>query len=302
MRPWARVGICKLTSILSPYRDNLSYSSLTSPLPRRRLDGCACTSPLAHFYIHHSDSSVRELHPFTTITHLASQNTITDPKEDNIHIQFLFRTRGIEKPVIDPEGKHGFAPAMFSIIRRLRSQKSPSQWTNRLAGVTSDYEAGGPAVNSVVEHINTRTSPLRSTRDVPVSLRLEGPYFTPADPRCYRTVVCLVAGTGISGALAISGAFKELERQSTTRKDVDARLPDLRYSVERQRGIPTSSSKFPTKSVSADRIWKRCIVLWSVREDTHIDLPMLESNQPPVSQFIPITESSAQIPQPRLLM
>jgi hypothetical protein len=123
---WADLGFGQGVVLVSwlPFHNSaveLSlYNSLSSPLPRCRLDRCACISLRAQFYIHDSASSVRELHPFTIITHLASQNTSPDPSEDDIHIQFLFRKRGIEKPVIAPEAKHGFALAVFKVIRRVR--------------------------------------------------------------------------------------------------------------------------------------------------------------------------------------
>ena len=46
-----------------------------------------------------------------------------------------------------------------------------------------------------------------NTAHAAIGVRAEGQYFTPADPARYHTVVCIVAGTGISGALAIIGAF-----------------------------------------------------------------------------------------------
>jgi hypothetical protein len=42
-----------------------------------------------------------------------------------------------------------------------------------------------------------------ASKPMSISLRLEDPYFTPTDPARYQTVVCLVAATDISGALAI---------------------------------------------------------------------------------------------------
>ena len=53
---------------------------------------------------------------------------------------------------------------------------------------------------------------LMDSASVPISLRLEGPFFTPTNPSHYHTVVCLVEGAGISGALAIASAFQQLER------------------------------------------------------------------------------------------
>lgn len=63
--------------------------------------------------------------------------------------------------------------------------------------------------NTVIEHINRNTSPLRYYKDKPISLRLEGLYFTPADPSRYQTVVCLVAGTGISSGKSLVKSIKK---------------------------------------------------------------------------------------------
>ncbi len=228
------------------------------PLPRRRLDGCSCSSPLAHFYIHHSDSSIRELHPFTTITHLASQNTITDSSHDDIDIQFLFRKQVVAAPTVAQEAKRGFAPAMFGMVRRLRRRRPQSQWTNKLASIAVENGSAPYA------------------KGIPVSLRLEGPYFTPADPARYRTVVCLVAGTGVSGALAIAGMFKELERKAASVIINDRNLgkhPHGEGKVDDLVDREISQVQPPLHR----RVWTRCIVLWSVREDCFITLPDLKS-------------------------
>jgi hypothetical protein len=90
------------------------------------------------------------------------------------------------------------------------------------------------------------------------AVRLEGPYFTSVDPaRCSYTI-CLVAGTGISGAIAIAGAFAE--RQRTRAEDTT----DSSSSTTTQiRARPGSSG------------WQRCIIVWTVREEDHINLPCL---------------------------
>jgi hypothetical protein len=189
-------------------------------------------------------------------------------------------------------------------MRRPRRQNSQSRWADRLAGLTGDHDARAQTPTAVMEHINKKTSPLRHEKDFLVSLRLEGPYFTPADPSRYQTVVCLVAGTGISGALAISGAFKKLERQLALTTDNDAKLPRLRWSTGGQRGISLHNSrKSSIRLVARDRIWTRCIVLWSVREDTYIDLPIFKSTVHPLRipcyTNHPLPISHIQVLQPR---
>jgi hypothetical protein len=263
------------------------WTSLSVPLPRRRLDGCACKSPLAHFYIYHSESSLRELHPFTTTTHLASQNTITHSSEDDIEIQFLFRSRGKTAPsstVNTP--KLGFAPSLCDLIGRLRGQKTFTQWTERLAEVAhaEDISTNQSSFEASFQS-ELELTPITVSKPVPVSLRLEGPYFTPADPAHYRTVVCLVAGTGVSGALAISGAFKEIERQSAAMTS-----PGINFNHPRcMIGGPITPSPTQTQKeradsiilVNKDRIWTRCVVIWCVREEMHIDLPQLKGKLEP---------------------
>ncbi|KAI9809562.1 MAG: hypothetical protein M1827_006797 [Pycnora praestabilis] len=249
---------------------------LSVPLPRHRLDGCACKSPLAHFYIHHSDSSVRELHPFTTTTHLASKNSTTHETEDDIEIQFLFRKRQASVATQAPSvARLGFAPSFFGLIRKVKRRKKSSQWTDRLASLTNKTE-------SITQTSNTTIAPehesVETPGDVPVSLRLEGPYFTPADPACYRTVVCIVAGTGVSGALAIAGAFKEQERQLATIADAGSQAGQPNFAERKFGEVASKNERHDSiMIIPKDRVWKRCIVIWSVREDDYIDLPALRN-------------------------
>ncbi|KAI9796650.1 MAG: hypothetical protein M1833_006090 [Piccolia ochrophora] len=245
---------------------------LSLPLPRRRLDGCACTSPLAHFYIHHSDSSVRELHPFTTITHLASQNAIIPGKEDDLPIQFLFRKSGKSDAGDLPVAKDGFMTA-FGLSRRKRPAKI--QWTNKLAGLVDQSEHGMSYTTASVtlgpldlvtpgkqsSMVGSWPEYFRLTADV--SLRLEGPYFTPADPAQYETVVCFVAGTGVSGAIAIAQAFTELERGEANA------LPGRK---------PESGDSPNTLLSPSTRTWQKCVINWSVRADDCLDVPAFKAH------------------------
>ena len=233
-------------------------------MPRRRLDGCACTSPLAHFYIYHAGSSIRELHPFTTITHLASENVKTPKDEDDLTIQFLFRKRSnsLQPSESAPTPKRGFAEMARTLLSPKIKRKV--QWTEKLA---SHADA---QVSAAIPILSTSTNPKRASTftfgpDHPhtvatIPLRLEGPYFTHADLSRYRTVICLVAGTGISGAIAIAGAFAETERQRTTTMDSCGSLEGA--------GACMAST--------ANGIWERCVVVWSVREEDYIDMPFLK--------------------------
>jgi len=147
--------------------------SLTLPLPRKRLSGCACHSPLAHFYIHHMESSIYEIHPFTTITHLASQKTLVqeDDAESSIMIQFLFRQ---SVPRNAPQSSS--QPLL----------KKSTQWTNKLAALV-DEEKGLPNTHHP-SNPNKESLPFDALVDLGVetSLRLEGPYYNKSTPIASR--------------------------------------------------------------------------------------------------------------------
>lgn len=156
------------------------------PMPRNRLDGCACTSPLAHFYIYHSDSSIRELHPFTTITHLASANAQTPSEELDLNIQFIFRKRSnvlVASParVANKEGFLAVAKAFLSPKRR-----KTVQWTEKLASRADSVGSTKLAsVKRLEDDIEVSRTPSMAglVADHPypiihVGLRIEGPYFT----------------------------------------------------------------------------------------------------------------------------
>lgn len=253
------------------------------PMPRNRLDGCACTSPLAHFYIYHSDSSIRELHPFTTITHLASANAQTPPEELDLNIQFIFRKRSnalvtSSAPVSTEKGFIAVAKAFLSPKRR-----KTVQWTEKLASRADNV---GPtklaSVKSLEDDVEISRSPSMAGLEVDhpypiihVGLRIEGPYFTvgptystkwlvantmqPADPSRYDTVICLVAGTGISGGIAVAKAFLEMQRQRASPQSLQCISADAKCVAR-----------------AADSKWKRCVVVWSVREEEAIQLPFLQ--------------------------
>jgi len=248
-----------------------SYSVLVS-LPRQRLQGCACKSPLAHFYIYHSKSSVRELHPFTTITHLASENHLTPQNEDDLSIQFIFRKRGQPAQSLDPlPRKDGFAAAMLRLFSPGTRQKS--QWTAQLAdladpdSIPSETQRFPPKQPLGESSLRDTSKPVFGPNHprpiIDISLRLEGPYFTPADPSSYRTVICLVAGSGISGAIAIAGAFAEHNRLSGPGNSGQEGPEDKRM---------VASSSEPR----AKRTWERCVIVWSVREDDYVAMPFLK--------------------------
>lgn len=121
-----------------------------------------------------------------------------------------------------------------------------TQWTARLGALVDSNrpdiprQEGDP--NTDVEKSLATFRPEEIGIDV--SIRLEGPYFSPADPSRYDTVVCLVAGTGISGAIAIAAAFNYATVNDT---------------------LETPARK-----------WRRCTIIWSVKESDDIDLAFIE--------------------------
>lgn len=237
-----------MSSIHLPLWQNLTEESVTIPLPRSRLTGCSCRSPVAHFYIHHAGSSIRELHPFTTITHLASKNTATPPTDNDFMIQFLFRKKSSQTAA--PEKAHRKYLQLISRLLRGKSQRVKStQWTERLAGLVDQQQ---PTTLP-----STSPNPANPPPRIPISLRLEGPYFAPADPSRYANVICLVAGTGISGAIAIATAFRERHRSPAGPLTAEKPLSPL----------ATDPPPCP---------WRTCLVVWSVQSALHVPLPFFE--------------------------
>lgn len=103
------------------------------------------------------------------------------------------------------------------------------------------------------------SGPQNEVAGVNLTVRLEGPYFTAANPIKFDTIVCLVAGTGITGAIAIASGFRArraLRPTPTSRAFDEERQDDAQISA--QTGECT-----------------RCIVVWSVREDDFVEIPVI---------------------------
>lgn len=100
---------------------------------------------------------------------------------------------------------------------------------------------------------------------VALKLRLEGPYFTAAKPMSYKTVLCLVAGTGVTGAIAIAEAFQAHRRTAKGLIQCPRCMEDPRS---------------PTR-------WQRCVMLWVVREDDFVEIPAINGKQPKAHQSTP---------------
>ena len=228
---------------------------LTVPLPKKRLSGCACHSPLAHFHIHHTESSIREIHPFTTVTHLASEKLSSSGSDKHIMIQFLFR-------------KSKASPSSTSLTEKDPERRMKRQWTNKLADLVDEEIIELSRLSEKLEESDLPRERLAGHYQTP--LRLEGPYFTPANPAVYNTVICLVAGTGVSGAIAIAAAFRQQTVIEASEPDTTMlRLENL-HDVPLERNFTISSFLAPSGTTG---IWKRCVIVWSVREAEYIDLP-----------------------------
>jgi hypothetical protein len=105
---------------------------------------------------------------------------------------------------------------------------------------------------------------------VELSVRLEGPYFTAAKPSEYETIICLVAGTGVTGAIALASAFHAQKRASRTS------LVPSEYSA----GEYGSEVALLPKTMTQDKHitftksrWSRCVLVWTVRDSEYVELP-----------------------------
>ena len=172
-----------------------------------------------------------------------------DDSEESINIQFLFRQSvTVPQTQSQPSQPH---------------LKQSTQWTNKLGSLVDEESVNTTAsvpesrLSSSLNYDSSLTT--LSAPSVETALRLEGPYFTPANPSSYKTVVCLVAGTGLSGAIAIAAAF----------------AADQRPASKDARECPTTAA---TRTMAAERVgrWQRCIIVWSVREDDYTDIPFFD--------------------------
>ena len=237
----------------------LTNRSLIVSMPQKRLSRVKCKSPLAHFHIHHSASSRFQIHPFTTITYLKQKQTEIGHDEGYIDTRFLFR---------EMEAKDRERPPQPSTRKR-------KQWTSRLASLADEeHQMGTPGIATLdakpssSDRSSARSLSLyslaESEQSVDLRLRLEGPYFTAANPMRYKTVLCLVAGTGVTGAMAIAAAFRAHEdcekcSQSSNRETAEAKIASNNSSLEcRER-------------------WRRCIIIWSVRESEYVDVAVINN-------------------------
>lgn len=169
-------------------------------------------------------------------------NDVAVSSSDTIPVRFLFRKQG-KGTTRNNAHQPDIPQSYFRRIFRSKKQRVEStQWTTRLAGLV---DGEGNDFEGKAHENNHLEMGVRTERIIDINLRAEGPYFSHADPHRYNTVVCMVGGTGISGALAIGLAFKHLLQSQNTLNEA-------------------SRSSRPG--------WQRCILLWSLKVDEEIDL------------------------------
>ncbi|KAL8721672.1 MAG: hypothetical protein Q9181_007656 [Wetmoreana brouardii] len=160
-------------------------------------------------------------------------------------VQFLFRKA---RAGVSPQDDVRSRPWLSSLIfGRSRKLVKGTEWTERLTS-SLDRNVNKQGYNQW----EGRKEDIYTSSDL--DLRLEGPYFSPADPSRYHMVVCIVAGTGVSGAVAIAAAFHTSQR------------------LHSAGGAPSPDSSRPKST------WQKCLIAWSVREKDYIDLPCLEQS------------------------
>lgn len=189
------------------------------------------------------------------MTHLSSKKLLAQEGDPTISIQFLFR-----QSVLNNNSQAISQPALAK----------STQWTNRLGSLVDEECLKVKHVMNEFSRPNTGITdlvPITSERATDVKVRLEGPYFTPAHPETFKTVICLVAGTGLSGAVAIAAAFKAQK---------EAKCVDLDGKVE-PAPMPCTG-----RGSSSGR-WQKCIVIWTVRESDYVDMPFFAGRNLPTT-------------------
>lgn len=163
--------------------------------------------------------------------------------------------------------------------------KKSTQWTNKLGALVDEEKINVSWQNSAAT-IPSVTPALGNLGDdsVATTLRLEGPYFTPANPELFRTAVCLVAGTGLSGAIAIAAAFQA--QRSLPRTEWKASPEDIPATTGAACTMVASNGPF---------YWKRCIVIWTVRESDFVDVPYITGRFDPASAYMVYADNQKDI-------
>ncbi|KFZ00653.1 hypothetical protein V501_10563 [Pseudogymnoascus sp. VKM F-4519 (FW-2642)] len=248
-------------------------------------------SSRSSFPVTASMAALAPLHSLTSTS--TTRNAATPLSEDDFPICFLFRKHGRTNQTPEPSTLGN----RFTLLRYLRRTRtaSPAEWTDRLASLadkaalTTDSPLHRDAAIPDLEGPFTMlTSPTAwiNTAHAAIGVRAEGPYFTPADPARYHTVVCIVAGTGISGALAIISAFAaQKTRDAENAAETDMCVPGTCSAVQEPVPVP----------VGGRRMWERCVVVWSVREADYIALPALIGKHHSPTPLRPVSRRAAPV-------
>ena len=197
--------------------------------------------PLKHFYLNVPVISKWQSHPFTTTSAICGSNNVTR------EINWLFRASKLDK----------------------KSDHHLKEWTVKLAALLAsdegsttmpDVERGCNAVEPIscidetaegrIMTLPMRTIPVSSvpyhnySTKLPSKIRLEGPYAAHHNPFTFaNSCACIVAGTGISGALSLANTFLTL------------------------KGTAQNDTQPPRKCVT-----DRFTIFWSIRSSENADL------------------------------
>lgn len=179
--------------------------------------------PLKTFYLNIPNISKLQNHPFTTCSGLVATCELSPYKE----ISFLWR--------VPNTGKNATSQCLewttrLSLLFSSRAALTPSDLELGHAALkdlppTTMQEINPVSSNDRVERSASSASKVLPTRTI--KLRLEGPYTTPHSPfQTYGSILCVVGGTGLSGALALANTYVCLRSSSSAK--LKCKTTDLR--------------------------------------------------------------------------
>jgi len=174
------------------YRIIIPGASVPGHVSRREAE--TTDLPLKTYYLNVSSASKFENHPFTACNGALSTSG-TGEQQD---IVFLWRVPTTGKP----------------------DKKQSREWTTKLACLMDstqesdkmDLEVGNTLSVEPTDERKLSGNTLGNLQSRTIALRMQGPYTIPHSPfNEYRTVVCMIGGTGISGALSLANTFLALK-------------------------------------------------------------------------------------------
>ncbi|KAG8626122.1 hypothetical protein KVT40_006523 [Elsinoe batatas] len=160
------------------YRITLPIESLSKSTRKALVS--ADRYPLTSWYLNAPAISKWQIHPFTPARQRSS--TLSEDALSNA-VVFLWRVPNMSR----------------------KEKKQAKEWTTRLTALITESVEGGQEADISVQN--------EQRRSIGINLRLEGPYPLSHRPfERYSHVVCVVGGTGITGALSLAERFIELGR------------------------------------------------------------------------------------------